>query len=127
MVRSTLFAARSVIRVTAVHGDRLSQRLGRQLDAPSSHPYAPTELSNTNYQANAVVPGPADRHGAALEPDRAGGRSRRHHNAALCRRFAVGAGGFYGINYYFNYSTVKLLNFLNFPLWHNVINNRKTC
>jgi len=87
--------------------------------------YAPTELSNTNYQANAVVLGrrigTVPRSSSIVMLDEAAATT----NAAMCRPMPSVPGDFYGINYYFNYSTVKLLNFLNFPLWHNVVNGKE--
>jgi prepilin-type N-terminal cleavage/methylation domain-containing protein len=87
--------------------------------------YAPTDLSNTNYQANAVVLGRrigSVRHSSRIVMvDEAASST----NAAMCRPYASVPGDFYGLNYYFNYAGLPLVNFLNFPLWHNVVNGKE--
>lgn len=87
--------------------------------------YAPTDRSDTNYQANAAVLG---RRISAV-PDATGtillDESASATNAALCRPMPSVPGDFYGVRYYFNYDTVPLLAYLNFPLWHNIVNGKE--
>ena len=87
--------------------------------------YAPTDRSNTNYQANAVVLG---RRITAV-PDVTGtillDESASATNAAMCRPMPSIPGDFYGIRYYYNYATQPLVMYLNFPLWHNVVNGKE--
>jgi prepilin-type N-terminal cleavage/methylation domain-containing protein/prepilin-type processing-associated H-X9-DG protein len=94
----------------------------RQLDGTAiGIGYAPTDLSDTNYQANAVVlarrVGTVPRSSQIVLLDEAASRT----NAALCRPMPSVPGDFYGIRYYFNYAAIPLLDFLNFPQWHNVV------
>jgi prepilin-type N-terminal cleavage/methylation domain-containing protein/prepilin-type processing-associated H-X9-DG protein len=87
--------------------------------------YAPTDLSNTNYQANAVLLGrrigSIPRGSTLVLLDEAESMT----NAAMCRPMPSVPGDFYGIKYYFNYSAVPLLNLLNFPLWHDSVTGRE--
>jgi prepilin-type N-terminal cleavage/methylation domain-containing protein len=87
--------------------------------------YAPTELSRTNYQANAVLLGrriSSIPHSSRLVLlDEAASAT----NAAMCRPMPSVPGDFLGIRYYFNYAGIPLADFLNFPLWHNVVSGRE--
>ncbi|HEX3355525.1 MAG TPA: prepilin-type N-terminal cleavage/methylation domain-containing protein [Tepidisphaeraceae bacterium] len=87
--------------------------------------YAPTDLSNTNYQANAVVLGrriSMVKHSSQIVLL---DESAAATNAALCRPFPSVPGDFYGLGNYANYAALPLHNFLNFPLWHNVVNGKE--
>ena len=95
--------------------------------------YAPTDVSNTNYQANAVLLG---RRIASIPPRSAQlillDEAASATNAALCRPRPSVPGDFLGINYYFNYSGMTLPNttvpislYLNFPQWHDVVDNKE--
>ena len=87
--------------------------------------YAPTDRSNTNYQANAVVFG---RRITAV-PDAVGtimlDESASATNAAMCRPMPSIPGDFYGVRYHFNYDSEPLVMYLNFPLWHNVVDGKE--
>jgi prepilin-type processing-associated H-X9-DG protein len=98
----------------------------RQLDGTAiGIGYAPTDLSNTNYQANAVALGrkitSIRNSSQVVLADEAASAT----NAALCRPMPSVPGDFYGINNYQNYSAIPLFQWLNFPLWHNVISGRE--
>jgi prepilin-type N-terminal cleavage/methylation domain-containing protein/prepilin-type processing-associated H-X9-DG protein len=46
-------------------------------------------------------------------------------NAAMCRPMPSIPGDFYGVKYHFNYDSEPLVMYLNFPLWHNVVDGKE--